>query len=232
MRMFCDETGNIVESNILVKISKIKYLEEIRSGKLYMKTLEFHRKNEKEGVGDDEEGMLMHFPKATLKIDGIEVGYAKDCKMYILGDRPVFCCLNVELERVSNNNFVCVIDKQLLADFVGNDEEYGFIVINKGIFRERVSKALEKLNLMGWMHKVTYSDKIEKPSKEEIFRVAFRKRSRFEYQHEYRLVIDEPVVDHFVLDVGDLSDISKILTIKEIGSDIKIEVELYESNER
>ena len=180
MRMFCDETGNIVESNILIKISKMKYLEEIRCGKLYMKTLEFHRKNEKEVAGDEEEGMLMHFPEAILKIDGIEVGYAKDCKMYILGDRPVFWCLNVELERVSNNNFVCVIDKQLLADFVGDDEEYGFIVINKEIFRERVSKALEKLDLMGWMHKVTYSNKIEKPSKEEMYKVAFRKRSRFD----------------------------------------------------
>ncbi|MGN1158250.1 MAG: hypothetical protein ACI4TK_18925 [Agathobacter sp.] len=226
MKMGVDENGNIVRSNLLLKIQKITHLKQLQQGKLYMKRLDFHRKNEREGAGDADEGLVAYYPTATLTIDGVEIADAKDVRLHAFGDHPVFCCFSVELEKQNEHEHLCCVNKKLLSEFADSSGEYGMMLIQRTAFRQRISDTLEKQNMMGWFDDVTYTDDMERYSKEDLYKVAFRKKTKFNHQHECRLLVNASVDDYYILDIGDLSDISMILPITNVEKDVKVGVQI------
>lgn len=44
-----DDKGNLITSNILLKVTKKEYADDIRAGKLYMKPLSYFRSLEQKG---------------------------------------------------------------------------------------------------------------------------------------------------------------------------------------
>ena len=224
MKMGFDESGNIVHSNLLLKVQKMKFLEEIQCGKLYMKPLYFHRINEREGAGDPTEGILADFDDALLEIDGITIADVKNCKLYVLGDRPIFCCFSVEFERISEREYTCTVDKKLLAEFTDDTDDYGIIIIKRDSLRQRISEALEAQSLSGFFDDVDYTDEKQLYNGDDLYKTAFRKRTKFKHQHECRLLVNKSIEDHFILDVGDLRDISMIIPITDINKDITVKV--------
>ena len=57
--------------------------------------------------------------------------------------------------------------------------------------------------------------------------MAFCKRKKFAYQNEWRIALDFPVEDRFVLDVGDISDIACKVPIDNSEQEMKIEVHFH-----
>ena len=64
-----------------------------------------------------------------------------------------------------------------------------------------------------------------------MYQIAFRKRTDYSYQQEWRFVIDTHVDDHFEFDIGDISDISWIIPIEDSNKEITIEVKMNENDE-
>ena len=148
MKMFYDEEGNLVESNMLLKVSEMKYLEQIKNGHLYMKNLDFHRNNEQEDAGDKDEGLLCRFKEGKLGINGVAFADVKNARLNLDGKYPIFCTCSVKFDKIADNRYIGIISKRLLDVFSKDKINCGVIVIlARDIFEQRIYEALSKLGL-------------------------------------------------------------------------------------
>lgn len=218
-----DAQGNITESNLLAKVTKLKYAEDIRAGKLYMNPLSFFRKLEMDGSGDKQEGLLASGSSGFIKYKGEIVAEITNIRTYL--DFPVFCTLSVQFVRNENNHYKFIFPQRLLKEFMCDAaEEYVLLIIERSEFQKRVEKALSNLHLQGYWGNVTYTDEKKIFPVDQMYRVAFRKQPAFSYQQECRLVIDNHVKDHFELNIGDIKDISWQYPIEDTRQEITIEI--------
>ncbi len=225
---------------LLAKISKVdKYLDDFVAGNIYMNTLEFFKNLEKElkvkGQGDKYEASVI-YKEAELIITDPETGEnvsildAEEITFH-LDNRiksPIFCLHSIDIQnlKVINEN-----DKYIeIAPFLPEDEltrlinDFGknlvYIIPNR--FLERMREAANnKLLKLAW-GKVKYYDynkpldKRFDPSSTEI---CFNKSDFFEYQNEYRILINNKITDDpYILNIGDISDITKRVSTRDFFS--------------
>ena len=112
VEMFTDDSGNILESNILLKVTKREYAEDIRAGKLYMNKLSYFRKLEQEGIGDEEEGLIDTAEKGIITCKGQPVIEVRNIRTFF--NCPVFCTLSVPLKRQEDGRVKYVVPSKLL----------------------------------------------------------------------------------------------------------------------
>lgn len=93
--------------------------------------------------------------------------------------------------------------------------EYVLIIKNGDEFFNRVKKGLLDAGYGFTRDYVQYYgfNNIEhlKQVQNNNARIAFWKREKYSYQQEYRLLVHDLVDDHLSVDIGDISDISKLL---------------------
>lgn len=223
MKVWPDENGNII-SNMLVKVQSMEHLKEFQQGHLYMKNLKFFCDAEKNGVGDEEEGLVGCFSSGKLLIDDIVVADVGEITIRTYEKAPIMCFIDVSLVKIEQGRYRFIIPKKAIDEFADEEDvEYGLMFINRQVFHERVVDALNKLDIGYKCDKVEYSDEPFLPKKDELYKAAFHKRKLFEHQNEYRFLIDTEVEDNFTLEIGDISDFTIIAPIKE-HHDIPIEV--------
>lgn len=222
--MAFDEQGNIIESNLLAKVTKRKYAEDILAGKLYMNPLSFFRKIEKDGIGDDQEGLIAAGSSGFIKYKGEIIAELTNIRTYL--DFPVFCTLSVQFVRHEGNHYKFIFPQKLLEEFMYDaTEEYVLLIIERSEFQKRVDRALSHLELQGYWGNVVYTDEKKVFPLDQMYRVAFRKQTTFSYQHECRLVVDSHVDDHFDLNIGNISDICVQMPITNAKNAIAIDIE-------
>lgn len=221
----------ILYSNLLTKVTKIKYAEDIRSGKLYMNKLSYFRKLEHTGVGDEREGFLCESASGYIMLNGEIVGECSNITTFL--DFPIFCATAVSFTKTDYNRGKFVVSKQLLKEFMYDEnEQYVLLIINGEEFQKKVRDALAKARLNGFWGYVEYTNSKKLPASDELYQIAFRKRTTYSYQQEWRLVIDAHADDHFEFDIGDISDISWIIPIDNSDKELTIEVKMDEDDER
>lgn len=223
IHMLKDSNGKIVDSNILLKITKLEYAEEILAGKLYMNNLKYFRELEQEGVGDEEEGAIYIGATGDLIYEGKVVAQIKNVNAYC--DVPVFCAISVPLREIEDNKYVFSVPLNMIKEFMyDQNSQYTAILINRYEFEKRINEALKKYELTAWMGKVRYVDDIELYPSEERIKCAFRKRKKFAYQNEWRVVVNTVVENHFILNICDISDIACKTPVKKDKQETKLEV--------
>lgn len=218
--MYHDPCGNIVESNLLAKVTKIEYAQYIQSGKLYMNNLSFFRKLEQDGVGDEQEGLIASGQIGVGYYNGQKLFDIKNLKTYV--DGPVFCAMSIPLLKSTDSEAKFKIPQQLLREFMSDkDAQYALLVIDKEKFQERIKNTIDAQGLCGYYGMVHYTDD---QSPVDLYHAALRKRIKYSYQHEWRLVLSCSVENGFILDIGNIEDISFCLPISSRESDIEIGV--------
>lgn len=233
LRIYVDKNNNIIGSNLLFRVSKMKYLEDLRDGKLYINKLSFFRKYEKEGIGDKEEGLLLYRETAAMSVDEQEDFDIKGLRVYVADNNPVFCFGSVTVKEVSPGIYNCVIDKRVFEDFIEkSDEKYGIMFVFEDAFIELLERRMEELNF-GWhWERVIYVDQRPTIKEDEWYKVAFYKRKRFAHQNEMRLLLDMTVDDHYELKIDSLEECSKIFSIpkdRNNAEDLKLTIRLNKS---
>ena len=214
---------------ILMKFGKEKNLKSLQSGLMYMKNLAYYvgqeKKDSDDVIGDQYDGVMLmqdmqinikdiatknvfmsfNVPKATM-----DFGYMK---------YPVFCMFRYdERNRLSETTE----DGQALFGFspeqVRYMPEFGdsvLVIKDADEFIRRVAAALQKDGLIHARGNVRYFDGNDleyfQDVKDEPVHTAFWKRKKYSYQQEFRILIDKPIEDHYILNIGDISDISKIM---------------------
>ena len=238
---------------ILMKFGEKENLEKLRKGQVYMKNLKYYIEREKqdddECIGDKYEGKIF-VKNITFTMYNIETGefiangHAPKASIDLgLQNYPVFCMFMLDYR----NHTDCILEgEQLRVTYTLTEEqrtkmsnfgEYVLIVKNNYEFIQRINAALKKLEMNYYMDKVNYheSNKIEqyKEIYKNNYRVAFWKRNTYSYQQEYRLIIENEVDDFMSFEIGDISDITELMTVEKLFStyfEANFIVELKDNN--
>lgn len=213
-----------------------KWANDIIQGKLFMNTVDFYKRLELEsglkGQGDKDELKIKLNPYDALisikskeddvELERIPVGI-KNLDLEFDNDKkkPIFCIMGItldDMEVVSENemsirlklNFSkCDIDR-LKSEF----GEY-VIIISASEFHEKLNKSLSEFNGNWTLGKVTYTsqnmnERLKLTKNNDLLRFLY-KHPDFEYQKEYRLILDEDVEENKVLRIGLFSEGEYIL---------------------
>lgn len=226
---------------LLAKVGEIEHLRALQKGEVYMKPLGFHKQNEKNhpnlGVGDRKEGILQEFtPEMDFEmiVDGEKVEGVVRAEVTMNAANPVFCCLLVDYSQVRNGALEIRFDPRMIADFANDPtKEYGFLLFEHKGFMERVQSACVR-NRIGWIARsVIYTDDFLSRMIVEnglIVPPAFFKKTELSYQKEFRILLYENVEDHYILDIGDISDISRIYSREALMNGIKLMIKEEDKN--
>lgn len=225
-RYDCGEC-HIEKSFLLAKIFENKeYMQDFLNGKIYMNSIAYFKvreNNNNTARHDSNESLSCYLqPKfISLELNGHEFNmnnFRDAIKIYHYSNnsKNIFCMWSVST------------DNDILRGEIHIDEqnkEFGehlVVITSAKAFLERIKSAIENIKLNSQMGLVNYYDRSTHKIFEEA-EIAFNKLSNFSYQQEYRIAIDintnnEP----YILDIGDLKDISMVPTIDEFNQNISI----------
>ena len=207
----------------MIKFQDKDKIDYLRKGKIYLKSLAYYRKREKD-TGDDTVGDL--FEAMIHANDGYilipELGIREKLTAALIetsfSNCFVFCMLS--LENATQNFQFSEEQKEKILGF----GDTALLITDRNAFLHRVAVALERDGIKGYHGFINYYDETNDHvnywvslMKNGINHVAFWKRKRYAYQQEYRFLIEPPDTenDYYELDIGDISDISVVITAKE-----------------
>jgi hypothetical protein len=196
----------------LIKFGKYKHMKDFRqNGILYMNTLDYFKTwEERDAVGDEDEG-LDYFYQLS-KVD-MTFSTSIGTKTFPAADATVG---NVKIYRndVGRFNLFCLfsIRKPLATPLIDPRNLVGFgdtfvMILNVPEFCRRLKVAAEKENV-GMLLRGKAVEYVNDDYNGEMD--AFKKFKKYEYQSEYRFVIEPGFGRHYELTIGDISDISSI----------------------
>ncbi|MBQ6851162.1 MAG: hypothetical protein IJN77_09005 [Oscillospiraceae bacterium] len=207
----------------LIKFQNKARIDYFQKGKIYLKSLAYFRKREKD-TNDDTVGDLfdamVHTNEGYLVVP--ELGVCQELTDTLIetsfSNCFVFCMFSPKI--ISQKFQFSEDQKRKLLDF----GDSALVITDRYAFLQRVAIALKRDGITGYHGHIKYydetSDNVEYWAsliKNGIKDVAFWKRQKYEYQQEYRFLIEPPVTenDYYELEIGDISDISIILTAQE-----------------
>lgn len=227
----------------LMKISSKEHIDDLRSGKMYMKPLQFFIDIENNDViGDNLEGTLrlketnLKFfdLKTKEKVDEISSDIDFD---FGFKDNPVFCMYAFD----KRNYYSCekINSEEILCDFRFDEKtkdmlkvfgKKALVIKNIPEFFNRVKQAAERQNIKYKSGNVNYFENYNEAEQIiDVYKnnsnVVFQKQEKYSYQQEFRILMDIQVEDHFILDIGDISDITKVFDTNTIlNSGLKLRI--------
>ena len=203
----------------LIKFQDADKIKSLQSGKIYAKTLGYYRKREETGdceVGDRYEAMI-HINEATIYFPdtGEEVTANDGLLKTSESNDFVFCMFGVNL---SSEKFRFT-DKQKEKMLSFGDT--ALIALDRDEFIHRVKVAAEKTGYKVYFKPVQYYN----PNIDGgmlisllagMWNIAFWKRDFYTYQQKVRFVFTpgDENIDHIELDIGDISDITAVISAK------------------
>ena len=210
----------------IVKFQNKEIIEKIQSGKMYLKNLEWFREKERQTgdmtIGDLLEGML-HISEGYMQIydsDGkvIECVPLTDSAITTsFSNAFVFCATNIFPDE--NGHVFADNQKPVFKEF----GDTALVIENKGEFIKRIYKAAKELGYEVFCGVVNYYNKDEDNANmlisllDGMHNIAFWKRDTYKVQQEFRIVLwrKDANKDYIEFDIGDISDISKVISIEE-----------------
>lgn len=207
----------------LIKFQSLDKIEKLQKGLVYAKTLEYYRQREIDTgdteVGDSFEGKI-HVNEAYIHIvDGETIALKDELINTKHSDDYVFCMFGI-YHFMNEFQFT---DKQ--KDKMRSFGSHALLITDSDEFIRRV-KLAAKGKYEVYFDAVNYYPPNEDSGNMllslvgNMWKVAFWKRDMYKYQQEARFlfVSNEHNVDHIELDIGDISDISIIVTAEQVLS--------------
>ncbi len=207
----------------LIKFKNEEIINSLKSGKIYLNSLKWFREYENEFgdfvVGDSFEGMLhINDGELIIKETGERHKLNDTIIPTVLSDSYVFCMTYVDPK---NDSFEFTDEqKEELRSF----GDTALVILDSNEFISRIKKAANEKGYNIYFNKVHYYD--ENADWADVFisliqgthNIAFWKRRTYSKQQEFRMVIpvEDYTKDHIELDIGDISDITKIFTTEQI----------------
>lgn len=221
---------------LLMKFSSEENLQKLRSGQLYMKNLQyyvnFEKATEDQNIGDEFEGQVIlenvnirmydyetgaFFTQMDAQTTSMNLGYLK-C--------PVFCMFMFDYRNHTEEELtddILRVRYQFTEEQLFKLPQFGshvLIIKNGDEFMNRVKNGLLREGYGFTRDLVNYYDGNRIEHAREVAadekRIAFWKRQKYAYQQEYRILIDAQVDDYLSVDIGDLRDITELVTTSNL----------------
>ncbi|MBS6503856.1 hypothetical protein PMY38_07700 [Clostridium tertium] len=217
---------------LLVKFGTKENIDKMQKGIIYCKNLEYYhnlywQKKDKD-MGDPYEGRYI----GKLKNKNIELVIDDTNKI------PIFCMYGLKRSDIRDYNNFNPMEK--FKDMVNKNYWQSALIITDQVeFFNRMRIKCNENNIKALGNIVEYID-INLNSEERLIKylnnpskIAFWKDDYYINQYEYRFVFyEERVEDDFVIDIGDISDISKVYYGKELFDFIEDEYRIVDSQIR
>lgn len=216
----------------LMKFQNLDKLISIQSGKIYLKNIDYFIKLEEtikeKYIADSTEDSVV-LPASQLYIRDKEgksiIDLSVNKAVYSGGHvkQPIFCLFSLDYRNISmeNGKKYMVFSKEQKKELT----KFGthvLLINDANEFVGRFVNALGKKRIGYQFGFVKYYKEEEaiKRFTEIVTKkkhIAFTKDYfPFAQQQEYRILLDIEVEDHFVINIGDLSDITEIIPIDEV----------------
>lgn len=226
---------------LLMKFGELKNLEMLQKGQVYCKNLKWYSDREKE-TGDKDMGDILEGKYKMTEVTAEFYSYETNELVWKLDNvssflsvknierMPVFCITALttnDFEFIDKDEQTAFTDIKLL-DILSEmcEKPYwnnAIIITSPRKFIERVLKSCNDNGIGIDGRKVKYTDMNinyvdrTRDIDNDFSNIAFWKDNYFAYQHEYRLAFKgKEVDDNFILNIGDISDISKIYNREEL----------------
>lgn len=228
--------GNYIYA--LIKFGKEKYIKSFQNGILYMNPLSYFKGIEEQdrSRGDKNEGLHRYIQPefANIKIgdhviDNNDITKPVEIRRDKEQGANLFCMHAIDFKRLKNNEFKLKLKREMHefgdTGLIVLDCLEFFNRINTAIFlknKKLYNKAIEPLGdrLVEYVDKKTYSGRMG----------LFKKFEDYNYQNEFRIALDVPeslldTNDVFKLNIGDISDITKLFKTSEFENIMEIRTE-------
>ena len=208
-----------MENSTLVKFGKKEHIEDLYNhGKLYMNNLPYFWKIEGDEARHDPNDGLSEYHLGTNGYATLKTPDGKNVNINITNwdykippknpDKINLFCMYAL--RLFHGSFPVDIRNFELGDSA-------LVLLNGDEFIKRVADELIKQSIIG------ESDLVEYVANNYTGRIGpFRKREKFKYQSEWRIVCLGGDGNHRELYIGSLKDISRMIPAKEINTEIII----------
>ena len=214
INVITNKNGKILDCGMLYKIINNKYLSDFINGRIFMKNLSYYTKLEENAIGDKCEGLSFFGKAGKILYKNEVVALCRDVSVYTNLEKPIFCTSIPSFNKVGNE-YKYTISKFAIDEITQKEyNNFSLVFINKEEFVSRVEKALIKCGCSATCGKVIYTNNGYKLDKIDVTKNAgFVKRKKYDYQNEYRIMINKLVKDSFVLEIGNINDIIKVFNI-------------------
>ena len=201
-------------SDILCKIGLTNHIKALQNGIVYMKNLKFHKEQERKhpnlNIGDELEGVLLKNSKGYLVLNETEKIPVLLNNLELDEKYPIFCAMKINL--INGQRFLP--NKKLKSDFaLNNIEEYSVLIFEKENFINKCNITLTNKGLDGVYSAIKYTDEFLMCN--NLYELAYKKRTRYKYQNEHRLLVNYKVDDFFTIDIGSIKDKSFLTPAKD-----------------
>lgn len=234
-----------------IKFGKKENLEKLQRGEIYFKNLNYYSSLEESTgnsiIGDRNEGRHV-LSEVTVncydKSSGKNILYLENANVLMnieeVSKMPVFCMTVLSTNdmnyqgRKENTESYSFCYNDILKDVSGEDGWSSALVItNINEFLRRVEKACDRKNIKYLYKKIKYTnmginyiDRFQDIEK-CMYNIAFWKDVAYESQKEFRIaLIEKEVEDHFILNIGDISDITLLFEGEEYNNLINNEIRM------
>lgn len=227
---------------LIFKLGQYKDIKSLQQGQVYCKNLSYYSRLE-ESTGDEKRGDILEGKFQLIecevamyehKTDKLVLNLSK-CTMKLTQNdadkMPIFCMVGIgfddlevkeETEEYSVYEFnPSTLLKEMLSEPYWDS---ALIIVKQQEFMNRIIKKVKDENLNINMKSVNYTDLKEnytdriKDISENFKNIAFWKDNKYKNQYESRLaILNKEVEDNFILDIGDISDISILLDSKQLS---------------
>ena len=236
---------------MLIKFGSEKNLRSLQSGTIYMKNLKYYNELEQKddsGKPDKYDGkwkiqdLSLTFTDRSGKTPPFHCYTNSAVVSFAIDQYPVFCLFSLD----KRNCLPYVIDRESQTGIVAvefNDEQkskmsrclgdHALLIKDTSEFISRITTRLNEDGVSYRLGLVNYNIGNSKERAEAIFQdpinIAFNKDEReFAYQQEYRLIItNHPVEDHYIIEVGDLSDLSILMRTDDLLTNYTISMKQH-----
>jgi len=186
---------------VFIKAIETVFFDEFLEGNIFMNTFSFFRELEctNTETGDKSEGMLSYFAKDIL-----------DCAEITVNGKIT----NSHIKDISLNqsfgNILCLysIDKEkdeISEEYLKKFEKCKMCIINPIPFLSRLETKLNENGYTMEHRKVEYFSEDES---QLSFQRPFRKRNKYSYQNEYRVMVSNTKNEPIRISIGSLKDIA------------------------
>ena len=228
----------MAEFRLLVKfLSQKEYVDQMQAGRLHMKRLKYFRQCEDARADTYEGAILQEGGDLYIQREGDEERHRLD---YIGPLRfndarhdslNLFCmtCFRAECEAGPTWETAQELDERIEESRPAFSQfgNYAVLVLDPDEFLRRVRDAVERegyqmaLGFVKYYNPGEYPQALPEPFGERAtFEPAFLKRRSYELEREYRIAVNTSTYDdeHRTLDIGDISDITAVFDINELGA--------------
>lgn len=218
----------------LIKFGEYKYMEQMQRGQLYFRPLGDFSKLEMKELEKETPHLRYDIYEGTEKIYSPKHTTVKIGEVTI-GPSELAGPVRVAKEESNKIPILCMyaITHKLVENFIKGKQAHvihneclkfgdtALIITNIPEFFERIKTSARKLNINVSGDLVKYFNINEYHGDWG----PFRKPNEYKYQSEYRIVLGNKKIDsQFILDIGDISDISLILNASELQNKLEIRV--------